>query len=442
MKLYRSLTTMIIFLLSTLCVLAQEVIVTLAPKQQVLPPQVLLYVADPGKYFTVTLTNTTQEVQTVYLGMQMQQVNPASDLAIATPANRQPKQPFTIQPSGTYQLSSIEMKKLFDHIPSNEIQCPPSLFGDYTNGSFGLLPEGTYSAQIIAYKWKYPQYVSPVVASNPTGGKCNFIVCYRAQAPQFLTPMATSFAENDIAEVDPFMAQFTWTMPTITCGSSFNTYTYDFRVVELMENQEPDVAMDRNPVVYQVKGLRTNLCAIPTNIVTNKFLAGKKYLAQVTANASNAGAMDYVMIENNGKSTYKLFRIKTDVNDIPVPEVSQPEPQPQPEKEEEEEEDVPEMSVLWGNTSFNDSLYNEGLYNFRNPKITTPSYSDYGARKQFLHSDIAVSWDEVWHLGGEGVRQLGTAWKLLVLFDRIGNSSGDGVDLLKSSLGRECRQHE
>ena len=42
MKLYRSLTTMIIFLLSTLCVLAQEVIVTLAPKQQVLPPQVLL----------------------------------------------------------------------------------------------------------------------------------------------------------------------------------------------------------------------------------------------------------------------------------------------------------------------------------------------------------------------------------------------------------------
>ena len=406
MKLYRSLTTMIIFLLSTLCVLAQEVIVTLAPKQQVLPPQVLLYVADPGKYFTVTLTNTTQEVQTVYLGMQMQQVNPASDLAIATPANRQPKQPFTIQPSGTYQLSSIEMKKLFDHIPSNEIQCPPSLFGDYTNGSFGLLPEGTYSAQITAYKWKYPQYVSPVVASNPTGGKCNFIVCYRAQAPQFLTPMATSFAENDIAEVDPFMAQFTWTMPTITCGSSFNTYTYDFRVVELMENQEPDVAMDRNPVVYQVKGLRTNLCAIPTNIVTSKFLAGKKYLAQVTANASNAGAMDYVMIENNGKSTYKLFRIKTDVNDIPVPEVSQPEPQPEPTPtpEPEEEEESDEAILLWGKSDVQDSLYSDALYNFRNPTITTPSFDDFGARKQFLRSDIAVTWREVWHLGGEGLQ--------------------------------------
>ena len=311
MKLYRSLTTMIIFLLSTLCVLAQEVIVTLAPKQQVLPPQVLLYVADPGKYFTVTLTNTTQEVQTVYLGMQMQQVNPASDLAIATPANRQPKQPFTIQPSGTYQLSSIEMKKLFDHIPSSEIQCPPSLFGDYTNGSFGLLPEGTYSAQITAYKWKYPQYVSPVVASNPTGGKCNFIVCYRAQAPQFLTPMATSFAENDIAEVDPFMAQFTWTMPTITCGSSFNTYTYDFRVVELMENQEPDVAMDRNPVVYQVTDLMPNMCIIPVNIITNKFYADKKYVAQVTAKQKNASILDYVMLENEGKSTYRIFELKT-----------------------------------------------------------------------------------------------------------------------------------
>lgn len=414
MKLFRSITTMILMSISMVGMLAQEVIVTVAPMQQVLPPQVLLYIADPGKYFTLSLTNTTNEVQQVYLGIQLQQAMPASDLTISTPANRQPQQPFTIQPNSTYQLNTVEMKKLFDHIPSSEIQCPSSLFSDYASGSFGLLPEGIYNAKITAYKWKYPQYVTPVVASNPTGGTCSFTVCYKAQAPQFLMPMASALGEMDVAEVDVLNAQFTWTQPTIACGSSFSNYAYDFRVVELYEGQQPDVAMDRNPVVYQSTGLLSNMCVIPTNIITNKFLANKKYLAQVTARQKNASAMDYVMIENGGKSTYRLFKMKTSIPAEPEVEEKQPEqPKPQPEQEPEqeptpepepEEEEDDDITVLWGKTHYNDSLYNNALYNFRNPTITTPAFGDFGARKQFLRSDIAVTWREVWHLGGEGLQ--------------------------------------
>ena len=36
---------------------AQDVIVTVTPVQQVLPPQVMMYLAAPHNYFTVTLTS-------------------------------------------------------------------------------------------------------------------------------------------------------------------------------------------------------------------------------------------------------------------------------------------------------------------------------------------------------------------------------------------------
>ena len=239
MKKYRSIAILATWFVSVLCAWAQEVIVTVTPTQQVLPPQVLLYLADPGKYFTITLTNTTADVQQVHLGLQLEQTIPSSDLAISTPAHRQPKAPFVIQPNSAYTLNSVEMKKLFDHIPSSEIQCPANLFDNYQNGSFGLLPEGTYRAKVTAYRWNNPKLPTPVVVSNPEGGWCTFQVCYKAQAPQFLTPMVNAMNESAMAQLDPLNAQFTWTMPVIACGVAAS-YTYDFKVVELYPGQQPD----------------------------------------------------------------------------------------------------------------------------------------------------------------------------------------------------------
>ena len=92
---------------------AQDVMVTVAPVQQVLPPQAFLYVADPGRYFNITLTNLTDEAVPVYLGFQLEQTNPSSDLSISTPPSRQPQKPYTISPKGVYQLSLVEMKEMF-----------------------------------------------------------------------------------------------------------------------------------------------------------------------------------------------------------------------------------------------------------------------------------------------------------------------------------------
>ena len=403
MKKYRLIAIITTWIVSCFCAFAQEVIVTVTPVQQVLPPQVLLYLSDPGKYFTITLTNTTPDVQQVYLGLQLEQINPASDLAIATPANRQPKSPFVIQGNSVYTLNSVEMKNMFNHIPASEIQCPANLFDDYQSGAFGLLPEGTYRTKITAYRWNNPQLATPVVVSNPEGGTCTFQICYKAQAPQFLTPIINVMSDETVAQLDPLSAQFSWTMPVVACGSSAS-YTYDIKMVELFPGQQPDVAMDRNPVVYQVKDLLANMCVIPTQVVTSNFYADRTYLAQVTALPKANGTLSYVMIENSGKSTYLPFKFKTDVGN------KEPEPEKPEEKDEEENDDNDDddddeegvgLLTLWGKESVQDSVDMSALYNFRNPTITTPTFDEIAARKKFLRSDMAIAWREVWHMGGQ-----------------------------------------
>ena len=163
-------------------VAAQNVTVTVTPVQQILPPQAMLYMSNPDRYFTITLINNTQAVQNVYLGLSMEQTMPTSGLSLSTPPNRQPQKAIVLPPNQPVTLDVVAMKNLFNHIPKNEIRTSPGLISDYENGAFGLLPEGQYKAQITAYKWD-PLLQNPVILSSPTGGICNFTICYKGQAP-------------------------------------------------------------------------------------------------------------------------------------------------------------------------------------------------------------------------------------------------------------------
>ena len=120
---------------------AQDITVTVTPTQPILPPQVMLYITEPANYFNVTLTNTGKDDANVYLVMQVEQVNPYSGLSLSTPPRRQPKLPIVVSAGSTRILAPVEIRSLFNHIPLNEITAPGGLFDNYTNGSFGLLPE-------------------------------------------------------------------------------------------------------------------------------------------------------------------------------------------------------------------------------------------------------------------------------------------------------------
>ena len=155
---------------------------------------------------------------------------------------------------------------------------------------------------------------NPVVLSSSTGGICQFTVCYRGQAPQFLTPTASGAGTlNDlsIAQLDKTIPQFTWRQPVVSCNAAAALqFTYEFRVVELLPGQNPDDAMDRNANFYIARNLTVPMATIPVTYV-NRMDLSKTYVAQVKATQSGVGSkmLNYVMLENGGKSPFRQFRV-------------------------------------------------------------------------------------------------------------------------------------
>ncbi|MCR4922021.1 MAG: hypothetical protein K5945_10035 [Bacteroidaceae bacterium] len=400
MRRYKILLTLLALWTSATRLMAQDVVVTVTPVQQVLPPQLLLYMTDPGKFFTISLTNTSGEDQEVYLGLQLQHVMPDDGLSISTPPQYQPTTPFSIPANGSYSLTSVDMKNLFNHIPANAMQIPDGLIDGYMNGSFGLLPEGNYQVQFQAYKWKSPKYPTPVACSNPLGGKASFTVCYNASAPTFLTPViGVGQGDFTVADVSIQNPQFTWTQPVLTCNPKAFTYTYSIRFVELLKNQQPDVAMDQNPVVYQRDGLMAAMFIMDNNIVKTKFSTDKTYVAQVTATAQGGSALNYISITNEGKSPIRLFRlVEGKIDDGKKDDGG--------DKKDDEEDDKKDdkkdrhFKITEGDISEEDLA--GALYNFRNPDITSPDFHDGEVRKHYKEADLSVSWDPAWYIGGEG----------------------------------------
>ena len=323
MKRITSIFAKLALLFGVLTAHAEDITVVITPVQQILPPQALLYVANPGNYFNITLINSSAETKNVYLGMSVEQTSPSNSLSVSIPANRQPQQPIAVGPGQSRQLSLVEMKTLFNHVPMNEVKATPGLFDSYNNGSFGLLPEGIYKAQVIAYQWN-PTLATPVALSSPSAGICNFTVCYKAQSPEFLTPMA-QLGVATLSTQTPF---FTWKQPIVACNPAAVNFTYTFRMVEMIPNQQPDVAIKNNAVFYEVKDLMTPMVTIPFNFVSRLDKA-KTYAVQVTAKATGTGAnqLNYVDIENDGKSNILMVKITSSKVDIPVVEEEE-EPEP------------------------------------------------------------------------------------------------------------------
>lgn len=388
MKRITSIFAKLALLFGVLTAHAEDITVVITPVQQILPPQALLYVANPGNYFNITLINSSAETKNVYLGMSVEQTSPSNSLSVSIPANRQPQQPIAVGPGQSRQLSLVEMKTLFNHVPMNEVKATPGLFDSYNNGSFGLLPEGIYKAQVIAYQWN-PTLATPVALSSPSAGICNFTVCYKAQSPEFLTPMA-QLGVATLSTQTPF---FTWKQPIVTCNPAAVNFTYTFRMVEMIPNQQPDVAIKNNAVFYEVKDLMTPMVTIPFNFVS-RLDKDKTYAVQVTAKATGTGAnqLNYVDIENDGKSNILMVKITSSKVDIPVVEEEE---EPEPTNPGDADADD-EFSSAFGGEGF------KALYNFKQPAIIRPIFEKDVARKLYVGDDIDIEWRRVLFIGGEG----------------------------------------
>lgn len=395
--------SLLIILGAMLQAAAQDVMVTVNPVQPTLPPQAMLYVANPGNYFNVSLINSSGETQNVYLVMDLEQINPNSGLYVKIPAQYQPDKPITVPSGGTHILSMVEMKNLFNHVPNDRIATTPGLFSDYEGGAFGLLPEGQYRMRLVAYRWE-PGRDTPVMVSSPSSGQCIFTICYKAQAPEFLMPMPGIGNSTDasVCTMDKQNALFTWKEPIVTCNPGAARFTYKFKVVQLIGGQTPDEAIEYNPAVYEKSGLMSPMLILPQERIRS-MIDDMTYVARVTAEQSGLGNtyLNYSMVENDGNSDLRLFRFDRDATTVVTPPVPDKEDKKEDKKNEEEDDDEFDFGFGSGKEEVTDSVYN-----FRNPQIIRPSFpGNAGARKSFTGDDIGVEWKKAWFVGGVGERQ-------------------------------------
>lgn len=391
---HRILTTLWLTV-CTIAALAEQVNITITPRRTVLPPQVMLYIANPGQYFNISVQNPDSEPLAIFFGAEIHQLTPTSGINITIPARTMPKQGIMVPAGQARVLDAVQLRTLFNHVRQQDVEMPQELFDNVLSGSFGMLEEGTYELVLNAYKWN-PSLSSPVLLSNPALSRCTFQVCYQASAPKWVTPVAMNDYENhNVATLSQQVPMLQWTTPAVSCNPAPIQYTYDLKIVQMLPLQAPDEAMDRNPVVYQKMALTMPQCLIPATVIRN-FAPTETYAAQITVHSNNTqeGSLDYVNLQNNGKSDLLMFRVKdfTAVSGQPHPGDS----------DIHAEEKADSVDILGG---VGNDVESDSLYIYRNPEIISPTFSiGDGARKKFTEENIILEWRKPWFRGGRGTR--------------------------------------
>lgn len=418
----KSLTFLLFYLLTTSFVWAQNqgsLIVNVAPVQEILPPKVGDYKANPGKYFTVSIINRTSEEIQTYLTVQIMQTlqkdgTTPANLSLSSPPTRMPGSPIVVPANGTVDLTMEQMRRIFDHIPLSEMQFSADLFSSFGAADFGLLPEGYYKALLTAYKWdplllnRGTGFVeNPVALSDPTTtGVAPFRVCYRAQAPQFVAPTTTLGTAKvyDLEAIEfPLMNPvFAWSEPVINCWREMMPmYQYTLTVHEVLRSgeikQSPDEAL-RNPYIFQVRGISAPQCILDYSAI-KKLQDGHLYVAQVKATPIGLDELNFAMVENDGCSQVLIFTPQmtggTDDLDDDTEETSDEE-----DDDDEDEEDDEELTMTGIETEIGED---DALYVFRNPQLSI----EFGGNTNntlFAGNTIYSEWKRPLHAGGKGER--------------------------------------
>lgn len=379
---------------------AQEISILVTPVQDILPPQVGLYIENPQKYFNVALVNNTAEDQNVFMGLRIDQLSPQQELKLLTTARHMPQTPLVVRAHETKQLTMVEQKNMFRYLPLNEVYISDGMYSNYERGIFGLMPEGTYTLNLTAYRWQ-PTMTTPQVLSSPNTGKCTFRVCYNIQAPQWLQPM-TGIGGFDlgVATLQKMTPMFSWTASVLACNPIATQFRYDFKLVEMLPGQSPDQAMDRNAALYERTGLLNTTLTLPANYV-NKLNEGTTYIAQVKSRPVSTtnlqeGSLNYISMENDGKSTLLMFQLGKD------PFADDEDNGEETKDDKEDDTKTPTASGGWSANADIDED-NDSLYVFSMPALVDPVFV--GARKLFEDDNLVVSWQRAWYEGGRGERQ-------------------------------------
>lgn len=371
---------------------AQEVSVNVLSASPVLPPQAGLYVDDPGRFFTVTLTNMGESPVQVFLGISLEQQLPGT-LTLHTPTNMPPAHPLTLTPNVPYTVTRAEMRELFKQVDLSSIVMTGGNLNDFTSGVVGLLPEGHYLGQILVYRWSLAGG-TPQLLSNPMIGQCPFDICYNAAAPVITRPsdvlmpsvfddvIAGDAALYNAATIDfsqPVI--FQWEPVTQTCARTMPQVTYELEFFQMADGQTPDDAVRYAISVFHQRNIHTSQYVVtsPLSALKTQFIEGKYYVMRVraTTTATDSGRSDFMQIENDGYSPLRVIKASYGgKGDGDLKEKDEEKEDDKKDKPEEEKKDT----VAW----------------YSVPELTTPN-SERGiwtANRIIPQDSIVMAWKE------------------------------------------------
>jgi len=289
-----------------------------------MPAAATEYYQNPGKYFSIALTNTggeTPRAVRLHIGVYgpiktfANDINQSDGSFIRVATNKVVGTSFIVPVGQTRVIAPIEMDQHLRQFPKGSLQMQGELKDFlYNVEHLGLMEEGHYGIQVEA-------------VSNMTDGStevlgtgyCYFDICYNASAPTFTQPydqsLWNSSDELQSHYIDETLARFAWTIPQFNSAMkrTHGEFYYDFRLMRLVPGQSPSQA---TTVAFQQLGLMTNFCDIPQSTLAALKKSGRYYVAQVTARPvyTSASNGNYVMIQNNGKSPLMLVDLNKEAD--------------------------------------------------------------------------------------------------------------------------------
>ena len=137
-RLQRHLILLLFAVVTMASAFAQGVNINVTPVRNILPPQVMYYLSNPGQYFNISVQNTDNEAKLIYFGVELRQIVPSSGIEIIVPGKTMPQRPFEIPAMGTKVLNAAEMRTMFNHVRMEDISMPSGLFDNVVSGSFRI----------------------------------------------------------------------------------------------------------------------------------------------------------------------------------------------------------------------------------------------------------------------------------------------------------------
>ena len=275
---------------------AQTVQVLVTPRVATLPITVTSYLDDPIRYFNIqfNVIGAGSEGLDVFIDIDFSV--DTKPMYIRTRRGSVPTEPLHLSEGVNLVRRDQLAPQIGNRMETNIV---------YNNPLDMLqLPEGNYELCVDVYRWSDRENPARVPISFDSCS--SFEVCYSGSAPELVSPMpGAQMSLNGAMVLTPARKiNFFWTPVVSNCASNRTRFSYKLKVVKVLDGQNYQDAIKRNPTVFSLEVKNKTYAVFDTlRDIKVQMERGALYVAQVHAEqlvtTSTSGSFN---VANDGNS--------------------------------------------------------------------------------------------------------------------------------------------